>query len=98
MGQEPPINPLGRYASYQDLARMEYGRLLWKNPGTRDRLLRHWTSASHPHRERFVAKRALVEEMLCSPLDYPSLDLKLRAQGESLRSAAREIPPVFGSI
>jgi hypothetical protein len=37
------MNPLSKYASYQDLARLEYGRLLWAKPATRARLLRHWT-------------------------------------------------------
>ena len=92
------MNPLGRYVSYQDLARLEYGRLLWKNSAARSRLLCHWTSTSHPYSSRFATKRALVEEILGSAMDYPSLDRSLRARGESLRSAAREIPPVFGSI
>jgi hypothetical protein len=98
MGEESAMNPLGRYASYQDLARLEYGRLLWQNPAARIRLLRHWSSPSHPHSARFATKRTLVEEILGSTVDYASLDRSLRSRGESLRSAAREIPPVFGSI
>ena len=38
------MNALGKYASYEDLGRLEYGRLLWAKPSTRARLLRHWTS------------------------------------------------------
>lgn len=92
------MNPLGKYASYQDLARLEYGRLLWAKPATRARLLRHWTSPSHPHHARFAEHRELVEKVLASDTDDVSLDATLRAGGQSLRAAAREIPPVFGSI
>jgi len=35
------MNILGKYASYQDLSRLEYGRLLWAKPTTRARLLQH---------------------------------------------------------
>lgn len=92
------MNPLGKYASYQDLARLEYGRLLWANAAARHRLLRHWTSPSHPHCARFAEKRPLIEKVLDSALDYAALDRALRAEGQSLRTAAREIPPVFGTI
>ena len=34
-----------KYPNYDDLARFEYGRLLWKNPRVRARLLAHWTDA-----------------------------------------------------
>jgi hypothetical protein len=92
------MNLLGKYASYQDLGRLEYGRLLWANPATRARLLHHWTSPSHPHHARFAAHRELVEKVLAPGTDDVALDASLREQGQSLRSAAREIPPVFGSI
>jgi hypothetical protein len=92
------MNPLGKYASYQDLGRLEYGRLLWRNPATRKRLLNHWTSPSHPHHARFAEKRALVEMALAPATDDSSLDAALRTEGHSLRTVAREIPPVFGSI
>lgn len=98
MGQETPVNHLGKYASYQDLARLEYGRLLWAKPSIRARLLRRWTPPSHPHHARFAAHRDLVEKVLSPDTDDASLDQTLRAQGHSLRTAAREIPPVFGSI
>ncbi len=98
MGREARVNPLGKYASYQDLGRLEYGRLLWAKPSTRARLLRHWTSSSHPHHERFAAHRELVEKVLDPVMDDISLDAALRAQGQSLRAVVREIPPVFGSI
>ncbi len=98
MGGMPQMNPLGKYANYQDLARLEYGRILWANAAARARLLRHWTSPEHPHHARFVAHRALVESVLDPETDDIELDRSLRARGHSLRAAAREIPPVFGSI
>ena len=98
MGGKAQMNSLGKYTSYQDLSRLEYGRLLWANPAARARLLRHWTSPLHPHHSRFAAKRSLVESILDPATDDTELDRALRARGYSLRSAAREIPPVFGSI
>jgi len=93
------MNFLGKYASYQDLGRLEYGRLLWSNPAARRRLLHHWTSPAHPHHARFAEKRALVERVLTSSAkDDSGLDAVLRTEGHSLRTVAREIPPVFGSI
>jgi len=92
------MSPLGKYANYQDLGRLEYGRLLWKNPAARKRLLHHWTSAAHPHHARFAEKRALVEMALTGTTDDSALDAFLRTEGHSLRTVAREIPPVFGSI
>jgi hypothetical protein len=64
MGGMPQMNPLGKYASYQDLTRLEYGLLLWANPAARERLLRHWTSPSHPHYSHFAASRGFVERFL----------------------------------
>jgi hypothetical protein len=98
MGREAQMSPLGKYASYQDLGRLEYGRLLWANPAARARLLSHWTSPRHPHHARFAANRSLVESVLDPATDDAELDRALRTRGHSLRSAAREIPPVFGGI
>lgn len=92
------MNPLGKYASYEDLGRLEYGRILWANPASRERLIRHWTSPSHPHHARFAKHRALVEQVLAPSKDDVLLDAELRAQGHSLRTAAREIPSVFGGF
>jgi len=92
------MNLLGKYASYQDLGRLEYGRLLWANPTARARLLRHWTSPRHPHHARFAAHRDLVEQVLSPSTDDVALDTALRDQGQSLRTVVREIPPVFGTI
>jgi len=92
------MNPLGQYANYQDLARLEYGRILWAYPASRGRLIRHWTSPSHPHHERFAEHRALVEEVLSPKLDDDSLNKALQARGPSLRTVVREIPPVIGDF
>jgi len=98
MDKTADMNVLGKYASYEDLARLEYGRILWANPASRGRLIRHWTSPSHPHHERFAEHRALVEEVLSPNLDDDSLNKALQARGHSLRTVVREIPPVFGDF
>ncbi|MEM9481005.1 MAG: hypothetical protein AAGA58_15235 [Verrucomicrobiota bacterium] len=83
-----------------DWARLEYGRLLWKVERVRERLLKHWTDPRHPYRERFIEKyRPLVERLLESAReDNEKMDEEFRAEGESLRTVVREIPPVFGSF
>lgn len=88
----------GPYPNYDDVARFEYGRRLWRSPEMRSRFLRHWTDARHPYRDRFQAQRVLIEEVLNSD-DLPEqIDQRLRARGTSLRCVARDIPPVFGSF
>jgi hypothetical protein len=64
----------------------------------RARLLAHWLDDRHPYHERFMEKRALLEEVLNSPDTPVELDAKLRRRGTSLRCVAREIPPVLGSF
>jgi len=86
----------GPYASYDDIARFEYGRRMWRIPDMRRRLLANWLDERHPHRERFLAQRALIEEVLASDEPVPILDQRLRERGTSLRCLAREIPVVFG--
>ena len=88
----------GKYPSYDDIARFEYGRRMWRRPAMRARLLAHWTDARHPHCERFAERRKLIETLLTSDANPADLDTHLRAEGTSLRCAAREIPPVFGSF
>ena len=88
----------GSYPAYDDIARFEYGRRMWRRPAMRARLLAHWSDARHPHRERFAERRALIESVLGSDAAPAELDAALRAQGTSLRCAVREIPPVFGSF
>lgn len=88
----------GAYPNYDDIARFEYGRRMWRRPAMRARLLAHWTDARHPHRERFLGRRAVIEEVLNSPDTPMALDDQLRERGTSLRCVAREIPPIFGSF
>jgi len=86
----------GPYPSYDDVARFEYGRSLWRLPEMRRRLLAHWLDERHPHRERFLEQRGLIESVLASEESVPALDARLRQNGASLRSVAREIPVVCG--
>lgn len=88
----------GEYPNYQDIARFEYGRRFWRDARMRARLLAHWLDERHPHRERFIERRALVESVLNSAKTERELDADLRCEGTSLRCVAREIPPVFGSF
>jgi hypothetical protein len=89
-----------RSLHYQDESRLEYGRLLWKKPATRLRLLAHWLDARHPYKERFEKTwRPMVERVLSSPAaDDARLDAELRTHNLSLRVVTKEIPPVFGSF
>jgi hypothetical protein len=86
----------GPYPSYDDVARLEYGRRLWRQPEMRRRLLAHWLDERHPHRERFLEQRELIESVLASEDSVPEVDARLRECGTSLRCVAREIPAVFG--
>jgi len=88
----------GPYPNYDDIARFEYGRLLWRDSKMRARLLAHWLDERHPHRERFIERRATIEDVLNSTDSEAELDGQLRRSGTSLRCVAREIPPVFGSF
>jgi hypothetical protein len=88
----------GRYPNYDDVARFEYGRRMWRLPDMRVRLLAHWLDERHPYRERFIEQRALIEEVLESSESPEMLNNKLLNRGTSLRCVSREIPPVFGSF
>ena len=84
---------------FQEYAKLEYGRLLWRNPASRERLLRHWRDARHPHAERFTEHEAVVRELLESPKGSDEkLDAELQKRGLSLRVVVKEIPSVFGSF
>ena len=96
--QGDEIKVWGPYPNYDDIARFEYGRLLWKRPDSRARFLKQWLDERHPYRERFMEQRALIEEVLDSTEPPAALDARLRQRDTSLRCVAREIPPVFGSF
>ena len=84
---------------FQEYAKLEYGRLLWRVPAYRQRLLRHWQDSRHPHAERFVHHQAEVDQVLASPKGSDmELDAQLRDRGLSLRVVVKEIPSVFGSF
>jgi hypothetical protein len=86
----------GPYVSYDDVSRFEYGRRLWRLADMRRRLLVHWLDERHPHRDRFIERRALIEEVLGSDETVPALDARLRQYGTTLRCVVRDIPVVFG--
>ena len=88
----------GPYRNYQDEARFEYGRRMWRLPEMRARLLDHWLDERHPWKERFIENRQLIEEVLMSDLTTEELNRSLLARETSLRCVAREIPPVFGNF
>lgn len=88
----------GTYPNYDDIARLEYGRMMWLRPAMRARLLAHWLDERHPYRERFIERRTLVESVLASNEDDSVLHRSLLAAGTSLRCVAREVPPVFGAF
>jgi len=92
--------PFDPYFVPDDWARLQYGRLLWKRPATKVRLLAHWSDPRHPYSERFLNRyRPLVERLLESTeADNDRLDAELRTEGHSLRTIMREIPPVFGDF
>ncbi len=96
----PDPAPFDPFLVPDDWSRLQYGRILWKNPRLRERLLRHWSDPRHPWRERFLHRhRDLVIRILESaPENDAHLDAALREENLSLRAAVREIPPVFGSF
>lgn len=83
-----------------DWARLQYGRMLWKSPSFRNRLLKHWTDIRHPYRDRFLnCYQKKVNRLLNSAVaDNEKLDIIFRKEGESLRTVMREIPSVFGDF
>ena len=88
----------GPYPNFDDVARFQYGRRMWRLPAMRRRLLAHWTDERHPYRKRFEALRPLIERVLMSDQSEAELDQQLRKEATSLRCVAREIPPVFGNF
>ena len=83
---------------FEEYAKLEYGRLLWRVPAYRERLLRHWKDPRHPHAERFAQHEPEVRRVLESPKGSDEqLDAGLRQRNLSLRVVVKEIPSVFGS-
>ncbi len=83
----------------EEYGKLEYGRLLWRVPAYRERLLRHWHDPRHPHAGRFAEHEAEVRRVLESPKDSDAaLDAELRQRNLSLRVVVKEIPSVFGSF
>lgn len=94
-----PVAVIHGYLLPHDLARLETSRLLWKNPNTREMLLRHWEDDQHPYQYRFKLYRTQVEQLLDAAAENDDeLDHILHAEGFSLRVIIREIPPIFGSF
>ena len=84
---------------FQEYAKLEYGRLLWRIPACRERLLQHWRDPRHPHAERFREHEAEVCGLLESAKGSDQqCDAELRQRGLSLRAVVKEIPSVFGSF
>jgi hypothetical protein len=79
----------------EDEARLQYSRILWKNPRTRRRLLYVWEHAEHPHRDRFKENRALVVGFLECENPQLYIDSVAGRSKWSLRTLTREIPSVI---
>jgi len=83
----------------EEYAKLEYGRLLWRVPEYRERLIRHWRDPRHPQAERFAEHEANVRHVLeSSKGSDQELDAELRKRSLSLRVVIKEIPSVFGSF
>lgn len=95
---DPVVQVWGPYPNYDDIARFEYGRRMWRLPVMRQRLLAHWSDERHPYHERFAEQRQIVEEVLSSTTSADELNQQLLQHGTTLRCVAREIPPVFGNF
>ncbi|HEX7860728.1 MAG TPA: hypothetical protein VF773_10405 [Verrucomicrobiae bacterium] len=77
MGTTDDHRPVwGPYPNYDDIARFEYGRMLWRNLDFRARLLRHWLDERHPYHHRFQEQRSLIEEVLNSTETPAALDAR----------------------
>ena len=85
----------GPYVSYDDVARFEYGRRLWRCPTCAGGCWRiGWTNVILTGSGSWNA--ALIEEVLGSEESVPGLDARLQQRGTTLRCVARDIPVVFG--
>jgi hypothetical protein len=96
--QDLKVSVWGPYPNYDDIARFEYGRRMWRLPAMRVRLLAHWLDERHPYKDRFLEQREIIEQVLASSMSVNELNDDLLNRGTSLRCVAREIPPVFGTF
>src|SRR5471030_1676811 len=72
---------------FQEYAKLEHGRQLWRVPAYRERLLKHWHYPRHPHVGRFAEHEADVRHILESPKGSDhELDAELRRRNLSLRA------------
>jgi hypothetical protein len=83
--------------SLEDETRLQYSRILWRNPRTRRRLLYVWEHPGHPHRERFHEHRAIVVGLLENE-DPQAYVESLSSKAWSLRTLTREIPCVIWDL
>jgi len=83
--------------SLEDAARLQYSRILWRNPRTRRRLLYVWEHPDHPHRERFEEHRDVVVGLLEDKNPQAYVD-SLPPMTWSLRTLTREIPCVIWDL
>jgi hypothetical protein len=80
----------------EDEARLQYSRILWRNPRTRRRLLYVWDHPEHPHRERFHENRDVVVGLLED--SDPEAYVEGLPRKWSLRTLTREIPCVIWDL
>lgn len=82
--------------SEQEVAKVQYTRLLWKNLRAREVLVEHWLSPDHPYRERFVKHRKLIERLLDANGEAEEqLDEEFRADGSCFNQVAKEVPSTY---
>jgi hypothetical protein len=83
--------------NFEDAARLQYSRILWKGERTRRRLLYVWEHPEHPHRERFQENRELIVGFLECEDPQTYVDA-LPEKKWSLRTLTREIPAVIWDL
>ena len=81
----------------EEAARLQYSRILWRNPQTRARLLYVWEHAQHPDHERFNEHRTLGERFLecADPSEYVQA---VACDEWSLQTLTREIPVMIWTL
>ncbi len=92
------MTPWGKYPNYRDIARFEYGRLLWKNPEARRRLLAHWESPDHPHVDRFHEDKASSAKSSNPPWAKPNSTPFSASAISACEMPPAKSPPFFGLI